>query len=70
MKISQLIGNLKFIIISELVDDGFEILNSAFLFDLKKEQYICDSYKSKLDDFKKNCSEEEVQTINEHFVSS
>lgn len=70
MKLSQLIGNLKFVIVSELVDDGFIINDRGYLFNFKREMYICQTYESKLDEFKKKHNEEEIQTINEHFVSN
>lgn len=70
MKLSQFIENLKFVIVSELVDDGFEVNDEGYLFNFKRELYICDTYESKLIEFKKNYNEEEIQTINEHFVSN
>lgn len=70
LKLSQFIENLKFVIVSELVDDGFEINDEGCLFNFKRELYICDTYESKLTEFKKKYNEEEIQTINEHFVSN
>lgn len=70
MKLSQLVGNLKFVIVSELVDDDFGVNDENCLFNFKRELYICDTYESKLNEFKKNYNEEEIQTINEHFVSN
>lgn len=69
MKLSQHIVNFKSMILSEIIDDICDILAPPYMFDYKLEQCICDTYKSKLERFKFNCSEEEVQTANNHFVS-
>lgn len=70
MKLSQHIVNLKSMILSETIDNLMcDIFEPPNIFDNKLEQYICDTYKSKLERFKFNCSEEDVQMANNHFVS-
>jgi len=72
MKLSRLTTKLKTLVISELIDDDFTLKNDDSLIMLKydKEQKICDTYKSKLKNFKTNFDESEIYMINEYFVSN
>lgn len=69
MKLSQIITKFKTVILSEMLLDGNIILDSRFLLSSEVEQYICDNYKLKFQEFKAIHSEKELQTVNENFVS-
>lgn len=69
MQLSQRIANLKSLILSEILIEGSNISNYDHLLDYKLEQYICDNYKSKFEEFKVNHNEEELFIINMEFVS-
>jgi len=72
MKLSRLTTKLKTLVISELIDDEFMLKDDDSLIMLKyeKEQHICDTYKSKLKNFRTNSDESEIYMINEYFVSN
>lgn len=58
------------ILLANFVDYNIKVLQEDFINHFSKQQYICDTYKSKLEKFKANYSEVEVKTVNENFVSN
>lgn len=70
MKLSQLTTKFKTLILSEILDDIFVSKNDGYLFNYEKEQYICNTYKSKLKSLKTNSDKSEINEKNECFVSN
>jgi len=72
MKLILLTTKFKTLIISELIDNFSisEFQNDSVMFEYKKEQHICDTYKSKLKYFRTNSNESEIYLANEYFVSN
>lgn len=70
MKLSKAIVHLENVLLANLVDLNLTAFEVDSIDGFLKQQYICDSYKSKLEEFKANCSEVEVQSVNKHFVSN
>lgn len=69
MKLSQLNAQFKNVLLSEMLLNDFNISNCNYLLDNKIEQYICDNYQSKFEEFKVNLNKEELTMINVEFVS-
>lgn len=70
MKLSQLTTKFKTLILSEILDDIFISKNDNCLFNYEKEQYICNTHKSKLKSLKTNSDKSEIYEKNECFVSN
>jgi len=70
MKLSELITRFKILVASELNDDNSVLQNDDNLFNCEKEECICNTYKSKLKNFKTNSDKSEIYEINEYFVSN
>jgi len=70
MKFSRLATKFKTFVVSEFIDDGFIFKNYDQMISYEKEQRICDTYKSNLENFKTNSEEPEIYMINEYFVSN
>ncbi|CAH1714172.1 unnamed protein product [Aphis gossypii] len=68
MKLSQLTTKFKTLILSEILDDIFISKNDNCLFNYEKEQYICNTHKSKLKSLKTNSDKSEIYEKNECFT--
>jgi len=77
MKLSQFTTRFKLLVVSELNDenfvfqdddDNFVFQNDDNLFNCEKEECICNTYKSKLKNFKTNSNKSDIHEINEYFT--
>ncbi|XP_026810422.1 uncharacterized protein LOC113551991 [Rhopalosiphum maidis] len=67
-KLSELTTRFKILVASELNDDNLVLQNDDNLFNCEKEECICNTYKSKLKNFKTNSDKSEIYEINEYFT--
>ncbi|XP_050533624.1 uncharacterized protein LOC126901279 [Daktulosphaira vitifoliae] len=65
MELSCTISRLKSVILSELV--YVKEIEDKSIQDISKEQYLCESFKSKFETFENNLTEKDVQPIKEAF---